>query len=196
MARLERNLLATAVLGFFAVCVAYGAELALVDSHKGKVVSCGSSKLTLQDLDGKSHTFEVSKNAKITRDGKAAKLEDIMKGDSVMVTTEKKEDKTVATAIEAKSQKAPGTDAIERLALAENTHEGTVLAAGERMIKVLLKDGKSERIFDVTPETKITRDGKAAKLEDLKRDDHVRVTTERKLLRETATEIEARTPKK
>jgi hypothetical protein len=44
------------------------------------------------------------KDAKVTRDGKDAKLSDLKKGDKVTVTVDKKGDKNVITKIEAKSK--------------------------------------------------------------------------------------------
>ena|SRR5262245_39647811 len=72
-------------------------------THEGKVVKAGDGKLTMTLKDGtKQHTHEVAKNAKITLDGKQAKLEDLKKDMAVTVTTNAS---NVATAIEARSPK-------------------------------------------------------------------------------------------
>ena len=74
------------------------------ETHEGKVVSVASGKLTMTDKDGKNeHSHDVATDAKISRDGKDCKLEDLKKGDKARVTTEKKGDKEMATRIEAKS---------------------------------------------------------------------------------------------
>jgi hypothetical protein len=74
------------------------------DTHTGKVVSAGKNKLTMTDKDGKKEvTHTVAADAVITCDGKACKLEDLKKGITVKVTM-KKDDKTVAAAIEASTK--------------------------------------------------------------------------------------------
>ena len=76
------------------------------NTHEGIVVSAGSGKLTMTDKEGKNeHTHEVGTDAKVTCDGKEAKLEDLMKGNTVKVTTAKKGDKDVVVSIEAKKDK-------------------------------------------------------------------------------------------
>jgi len=75
------------------------------DTHDGMVVKAGDGKLTMTDKDGKNeHTHDIAKEAKITCDGKECKLEDLKKGVTVTVTTEKKGDKVQATKIEAKTK--------------------------------------------------------------------------------------------
>jgi len=72
-------------------------------THDGKVVKAGDGKLTMTGKDGtKQHTHEVAKNAKITLDGKSAKLDDLKKDMTVSVTTN---DSNVATAISARTPK-------------------------------------------------------------------------------------------
>ena len=74
-------------------------------THEGTVVKVDKDRLTMADKDGKNeHSHTVPKDAKVTRDGKDAKLSDLMKGDSVKVTIEKKGDKTAVTKIEAKKK--------------------------------------------------------------------------------------------
>jgi len=72
-------------------------------THEGIVVKAADGKLTMTDKDGKNeHVHDVAKDAKISCDGKECKLDDLKKGFTVKVTTEKKGDKVVATKIEAK----------------------------------------------------------------------------------------------
>jgi len=74
-----------------------------VKMHDGKVVSVVGDKLTTTCSDGKQHCHTVAKNAKVTCDGHASKIEDLKAGTHVRVTP-KRDDKTVATAIESGKQ--------------------------------------------------------------------------------------------
>lgn len=57
-------------------------------THEGKVVKAGDGKLTMTSkAKDDKHTHDVAKDAKITLDGKAAKLEDLKEGYHVTVTT-------------------------------------------------------------------------------------------------------------
>lgn len=79
------------------------AEDVKAGTHEGKVVKAGGGKLTMTDKDGKNeHTHTIGADAKITMDGKDAKLEDLKAGSAVTVTTEKKGDKVVVTKVEGK----------------------------------------------------------------------------------------------
>lgn len=78
-------------------------------THEGIVVKAGENKLTMTDKEGKNeHTHLVAKDAKITCDGKECKLDELKKGLTVKVTTEKKATsagaKDVVIKIEAKSK--------------------------------------------------------------------------------------------
>jgi hypothetical protein len=68
--------------------------LAHEGTHEGKVMKAGGSKLTVKGADKKGadheHTVDVAKDAKITLDDKAAKLEDLKEGFHVTVTTDAK----------------------------------------------------------------------------------------------------------
>ena len=72
--------------------------------HKGKVLNAGEGKISILDQDDETETFAVAKDAKITRNGKAASLDDIEDGDMVKVTTKKVDGKETAVAIEAKAK--------------------------------------------------------------------------------------------
>ena len=72
-------------------------------THEGVVVKAADGKLTMTDKDGKNeHSHDVAKDATITCGGKECKLEDLKRGYSVKVTTEKKDDKVWATKIVAR----------------------------------------------------------------------------------------------
>jgi hypothetical protein len=81
----------------------YAADKDKDNSHEGTVVKAGDGKLTMTMKDDKKeHTHDVAKDARITLDGKAAKLDDLKAGMMCKVTTD---DKNVATAIDARSTK-------------------------------------------------------------------------------------------
>jgi hypothetical protein len=76
--------------------------LAAEKAHEATVVKAGDGKITLTFKgDEKKHTHDVAKDAKITLDGKKAKLEDLKEDFPVKVTWD---DKFVITKIEAKSK--------------------------------------------------------------------------------------------
>ncbi|MBI3468459.1 MAG: hypothetical protein HY000_36115 [Planctomycetes bacterium] len=98
---MRANAVAMVFVGM-ALAVFAAAPVLAVQVHEGKVVSAGNGKLTMTE--GKSqHTYAVSSDAKITKDGKTAKLQDLKKGASVKVTTTLKAKKTVASRIEART---------------------------------------------------------------------------------------------
>ena len=89
--------------GALAVVTGLVVSLAAAEKHEGKVLETAKGKLTMTDMDGKNkHSHDVADNAKITLDGKAAKLDELKSGFTIEVTTN---DKSVATAISAKSSK-------------------------------------------------------------------------------------------
>jgi hypothetical protein len=73
------------------------------DMYAGKVVIAGQGELTIVEKNGDNETFVVPSDAKITLDGKPAKLADLEAGDVVRVTAETKNGKLTVQTIEAKS---------------------------------------------------------------------------------------------
>lgn len=65
----------------------------------GKVVKVAGDKLTTTCGKGDEHQFVVSKDAKVTCDGKDSKLSDLKQGSTVRMTTGK-DDKHQVTAID------------------------------------------------------------------------------------------------
>jgi len=61
---------------------------------------------------------------------------------------------------------------------ADKTHEGTVVSAVEGKLVMTDKEGKNEHTHMVGTTTKVTLDGKDAKLIELKKGDAVKVTTD------------------
>jgi len=61
-------------------------------------------KITITDDKGKDWVMNLSKDATITIDGKASKLDDLKKGNPVTLTVEKTGDNTFVTKVDAKSK--------------------------------------------------------------------------------------------
>lgn len=74
-------------------------------THHGHVVKVTADKLTMVGEDKKEVTHAVPKEAKVTLDGKDAKLEDLKEHTHVTVTTKEEGGKQVVTKIEADTKK-------------------------------------------------------------------------------------------
>ena len=61
---------------------------------------------------------------------------------------------------------------------AEKTHEGSVVSVAEGKLVMVDKDGKNEHTHVIATTTKVTIDGKVAKLADLKKGDKIKVTAD------------------
>ena len=79
------------------------ASTAFATSLSGTVETAGSGSITIKDESGTMQKFAVDSSAKITLDGKMAKLDDLKTGTSATVETETKNDKTVAVMITGRS---------------------------------------------------------------------------------------------
>jgi len=76
------------VAGVLAACAV---RVSAIDdkTHEGKVVAVAEGKLMMTDKDGTNeHTHMIPDTAKITLDGKPAKLFDLKKNDMVVVTVD------------------------------------------------------------------------------------------------------------
>jgi hypothetical protein len=170
-------------------------------THEGTVVSVTGNKLVMRDKgDGKNAkemTHTLAPNAKVTCDGKACILSDLKPGLKVRVFF-KKSDPAVATRVEALDKqksfeaggigggKGGGAQAPQQQG---KTHEGTVVSVSKD--KIVMKGAdKKEHTHTLAKDAKITCDGKACILSDLKPGQRIRVTTAPGNL-ETATRIEA-----
>lgn len=58
----------------------------------------------------------------------------------------------------------------------EKSHDGVVISAAEGKLVMSDKDGKNEHSHEIGAECKVTLDGKAAKIAELKKGDKVKVT--------------------
>jgi Cu/Ag efflux protein CusF len=98
----RRSLLALAAVAFVMWAAPASADDLKAGTHEGKVVKVDGNKLTMSDKDGKNeHTHAIPADAKITVDGKDAKLADLKAGTAIKVTAEKKGDAVHVTKIEA-----------------------------------------------------------------------------------------------
>jgi len=167
---------------------------------EGKIVRIEGNKIVMTDKDGKNeHTHTLAADARVSLDGKDAKLTDLKKDQMVRVTT-KEGDQTQAVRIEALDKNRDfdksGTDKnppeLNLLVLADdkkdnkdnkdnptdkNTHEGKILRIEGNKIVMADKDGKNEHTHTLAADAKVMCDGKECKLTDLKKDQQVRVTT-------------------
>ena len=130
------------------------------DVHHGHVVKVADGKLTMVGDDKKEVTHEVAKDAKITLDGKDAKLGDIAKGALVTFTL------------------IPGKDGQPRTAN-EVVVSGSTFGGSVKRIDgegVTVGNEKFDRVLKLAPTGKVIVDGKDAKVADLKVGDRVMVT--------------------
>jgi hypothetical protein len=164
---------------------------------EGKIVRIEGNKIVMTDKDGKNeHTHTLAADARVSLDGKDAKLTDLKKDQMVRVTT-KEGDPTQAVRIEAldKNKDFGGKDfdkkdpdkkppelnllvfADDKKDADKNTHEGKIVRVEGNKIVMVDKDGKNEHTHTLALDAKIMCDGKECKLTDLKKDQQVRVTT-------------------
>ncbi|MEO8270200.1 MAG: hypothetical protein ABI557_10780 [Aureliella sp.] len=76
-----------------------GDKAGAAKTHDGKVVSVAGDKLTSTCSKGQEHHHTLTKDAKVTCDGKASKLADLKAGTPIHVTCCKDDEKMV-TAVE------------------------------------------------------------------------------------------------
>lgn len=99
---MSRRSLLLFLMAIAAALLAFQPVFADDKPHEGTVVSAGDGKLTMTFKgDTKKHTHDVAKNAAVTVDGKAAKLEDLKAGFHIKVTMD---DQHVVTKIDAHSK--------------------------------------------------------------------------------------------
>lgn len=80
------------------------APCVVADVHDGTLIIAENNKITMLDMDGKKqHTIPVATDARITRDGKETRLDLLMTGDMVRVTTEQRGNEKLAVTIDARS---------------------------------------------------------------------------------------------
>ena len=105
MTRLISAGLFAAVLVFLGTGAPAGADEKKDHVLEGEVHKVADHKLTVVGSDKKEHTVEVPKEAKVTLDGKDAKLEDLKPHSPVKVTMKEEGGKHVVTKVEATTKK-------------------------------------------------------------------------------------------
>jgi hypothetical protein len=93
-------------LAFLALTWLVAAPAIAAETVEGTIESLTDSKISIKDKDGKTHSFEVDSAAKITLDGKTVKLDTLGVGSTASISTETKNNKTVAVKIDARSKMA------------------------------------------------------------------------------------------
>jgi len=84
---MTRRSLFVALAAFALVVWAGNTAVAEDKAHEGTVVSVSEGKLTMTATgSSEQHSHDVATDAKITLDGKEAKLTDLKKGDTIKVT--------------------------------------------------------------------------------------------------------------
>lgn len=102
---MSRYILSLAMVAAVLSLIGTSTAIAADSSHEGTVVSAGAGKLTMTKTgETAQHSHDVGDDAKITLDGRPAKLEDLKAGFHVKVTLDA--NKAVAS-IEAKTKAAP-----------------------------------------------------------------------------------------
>jgi acylphosphatase len=117
----------------------------------GVVVSVGDGKITVT-TDGKDHVLAVAKDADVTCDGKACKLDDLKKGASVSVTLKKDADSPTATRIEAKSAVAAAGAGLHFNAKVDATDDSQLWTMKKEGDYVLLISKSAKAALDVNNE--------------------------------------------
>jgi len=100
------------------------ASTAFATSMNGTIETAGSGSITIKDESGTMQKVAVDSGAKITLDGKTAKLDDLKMGTSATVETEIKNDKTVAVMITGRSPQYAGGPETEVLTRLHDVPEG------------------------------------------------------------------------
>lgn len=137
-------------------------------THDGTVVKISSSELVMNNKENKEHTHTLSPETTMTLDGKDCKVADLRAGLKIRVTTVASDKKAVSH-----------IEAISSHKTFAHTHDGTVVTStGTKLVMMKNDDGK-EHSHTVSPETKITCDGKVCKASDLKSKMKIRVTTKK-----------------
>jgi hypothetical protein len=157
---------ALALAVFVSAPVLAGEKAGKADTHDGKIVSVAGNQLVMTGKDGKKHSHTLAADAKISCDGTACKLDDLKAGLRVRVTTAKA-DKNVAIRVQALNKNESFAGAAQ--------YGKIVSVAGNKLI-MSGKSGK-EHSCTVAAGTKVSCDGTACKLADLKPGWRIRVTT-------------------
>ncbi|HMP78146.1 MAG TPA: hypothetical protein PKD54_01720 [Pirellulaceae bacterium] len=136
------------------------------DRHEGKLVSVIGDKLMFTGSDGKEHTLSLTTNAQLTLDGKVCKVAELKPGTRIRVTT-RDAYSTVATRLEA----------IDRnVAFASDFHDGTIVSITTNKLVMTETNGQGEHSCTLSPDVRITLDGRIVTTLELKPGMRIRVT--------------------
>lgn len=91
------------IVGFALACLLTIPAMA-ANTMMGNIEGVDKASISVKATDGEIQTFKVEESARITLDGKRATLDDLKTGDSVMITTKKKNDVTYAVTISARTK--------------------------------------------------------------------------------------------
>jgi len=124
-------------------------------THEGTFVKAEDNKLYMKDKDGKDHVHDLVAKPAVTSDGTSCKISDLRAGVSikVMIGADKHVNKVEAT----------------------DTREGTFVKAEDNKLYMKGNDGK-EYVHDLIAKFKVTSNGAAAKVGDLKPGDKIKAT--------------------
>lgn len=150
------------------------------DRHDGKLVKLSGDKLSFESPDGKEHDVALPTVAVLRLDGRACKAADLKPGTRIRVTTR-----------DAYSPVATTVDAIDRRPQFDTkVHDGLVVSvAGNQLLMTDLWVNNAHTCT-LSADVKITIDGKAANLSELRPGLKIRVTKENDNSR-AVTQIEA-----
>ena len=133
----------------------------------GKVIAAEKGKLTVS-VGGEDRNFAVPETAKVTIDGKDAKVGDIKPDSDVTVTS--KGDEVTSVAAKGPAEPPPPPPAKETKATGKVTKV-------EKDTLTLKDDAGKDKSFIVPEAAKVTIDGKDAVLQEVKEDSAVTVTS-------------------
>ena len=137
--------------------------------HDGKVVSITGDKLVMTGMKGKEErTCTLTAKVKVTCDGKVCKSSDLKPGMKIRVTAQS-DDPQLAARVEAIDK---------NLEFASNQHDGKVVSVTGNQLVMMGAQGKEEQTCTLTPDVKITCDGKVCKASELKPGMRIRVTSQ------------------
>jgi RNase P/RNase MRP subunit p29 len=137
------------------------------NSHEGKVISITNDELVMTGKDGQKHSHELTSKAKATLDGKVCKAAELKPDARIRVTIQEGSKKAV-TLIEALEKNTR---------FASSSQEGKVISTTRNELVMMSKDGKRHS-QKLSADAKLTLDGKACKVADLKSGMRIRVTTQ------------------
>jgi len=134
-------------------------------THDGKLVSITETKLVMTGKNGKEHSHMLSAYAKLTCDGQPCKWDELKPGTKIRVTTKSEETQAVVR-----------IEAIAKQEVFDGTLDGKFVRFIENKMVITNIAGKDQTL-NLSSNVKVTCDGQACKVEDLKAGWRIRITT-------------------